>query len=511
MKHYVTVLLISLCLISGAVSAAEVSNITLAHENGFTVARIDVDGTVRFSHQTEIAKDGRPFRVIVDILAAVHELGATNFTELPQSTITGIRSSQFAVNPEQVVRVVFDMDHETVYQVEAEDNCVNISFPDKIAVPFANWSTREVVNALNEAQRNKAAVTSAAAPASPPTVAGSDSRVSKTASELNVAINKDRQSSLQASVEKGLSGDKQEAEPPQKTKPTTIAKTTTPPEGNKAQESIQKPQKDDFRPEVAAQPDVRSQDQPIAGKPSIKKSESKAEKATAEKTILSKTVAAVPPPGEPAKDESFVGPPLAAMPPYVEPEPDPEPVRNETGDQKSQEPPQSQKDPTPPTDKAQEPAPEPDIEEPEDTDIPDESFESPPTDKKPTSRFRRSPTSPTKIKGTLVAEFPKRLVIKYKASGADPFETLINEAKTNNSLVEKKIPNVEALRMVGVLETADGENSALFEDTDGYGYILKEGDKVKKGYVLRIEADRVYFQIFEYGWSRTLALDMEEF
>ena len=41
--------------------------------------------------------------------------------------------------------------------------------------------------------------------------------------------------------------------------------------------------------------------------------------------------------------------------------------------------------------------------------------------KKPTSRFRRSPTRPTKIKGTLVAEFPKRLVIKYKARGRDPF------------------------------------------------------------------------------------------
>jgi len=134
----------------------------------------------------------------------------------------------------------------------------------------------------------------------------------------------------------------------------------------------------------------------------------------------------------------------------------------------------------------------------------------PKTKKKSTARFRRSPTRPTKIKGTLVAEFPKRLVIKYRARGyRDPFETLINDAKTYNNPIERRIPNVEGLKLVGVLESKTGGNRALLEDADGYGYILKEGDKVQKGYVLRIEPDRVYFQIFEYGWSRTVALNMD--
>ena len=61
---------------------------------------------------------------------------------------------------------------------------------------------------------------------------------------------------------------------------------------------------------------------------------------------------------------------------------------------------------------------------------------------------------------------------------------------------------------VGIIE-AGSSNRALFEDKDGYGYILKSGDKVKNGYVLRVESDRVYFQIFEYGWSRTVALQIE--
>jgi hypothetical protein len=116
-----------------------------------------------------------------------------------------------------------------------------------------------------------------------------------------------------------------------------------------------------------------------------------------------------------------------------------------------------------------------------------------------------------KIKGTMVAEFPRRLVLKYKGrSRRDPFETLINAAKTSNDPIEKRSPNIEGLRLVGILEAASGPNQALFEDNDGYGYILKSGDKVRNGYVLRVEGDRVYFQIFEYGWSRTVALKIEE-
>ena len=111
----------------------------------------------------------------------------------------------------------------------------------------------------------------------------------------------------------------------------------------------------------------------------------------------------------------------------------------------------------------------------------------------------------------MVAQFPKRLVVKYKSqSYRDPFATLIDESKTYNNPIEKKIPNVEGLRLVGIIQAEQkSENRALFEDNDGYGYILKTGDKVRKGYVLRVNSDKVYFQIFEYGWSRTVALNLE--
>jgi hypothetical protein len=60
-----------------------------------------------------------------------------------------------------------------------------------------------------------------------------------------------------------------------------------------------------------------------------------------------------------------------------------------------------------------------------------------------------------------------------------------------------------------VLQSENGSYVALFEDKNNYGYILREGDKVENGYVLRINKDKVYFQIFEYGWSRTVALHID--
>lgn len=133
------------------------------------------------------------------------------------------------------------------------------------------------------------------------------------------------------------------------------------------------------------------------------------------------------------------------------------------------------------------------------------------TDLKSTARFRRNPAAQAKIKGTMVAEFPKRLLIRYEAeSYRDPFAPLIDNTRTNDSPFEARIPNVEGLRLVGIIESESGDNRALLEDKSHYSYMLKSGDKVQKGYVIRVEEDKIYFQIFEYGWSRTIALTIYE-
>ena len=96
---------------------------------------------LRFTHQTEEAKDGKPFRVIVDILSATHKLSANNFLSLPDCPIKGIRSSQYTVKPEASVRIVFDMEAEQVYRVESGDSWVKLFFADKAKRTFEWWWT----------------------------------------------------------------------------------------------------------------------------------------------------------------------------------------------------------------------------------------------------------------------------------------------------------------------------------------------------------------------------------
>ncbi len=128
------------------------------------------------------------------------------------------------------------------------------------------------------------------------------------------------------------------------------------------------------------------------------------------------------------------------------------------------------------------------------------------------AQFRRSiDQRKIKLKGTQVAEFPKRLTIKYKTHGTrDPFATLlVDKGSGSNDPMMAELPNVEALTMVGILRDANGKTRGLFEDIDGRGYILSKGDKVRNGTVLKVTRQKAYFQIFEYGWSRTVALSLE--
>ena len=116
------------CLIAGTVSASKVSDVELFYDNGLTTAKIKVEGTVRFTHQTEVAKDNKPYRVIVDVLSGTHNLGGHKFVSLPNCPVKAIRSSQYAVNPEAIVRIVFDMDAERVYRIDTKENYDTLSY-----------------------------------------------------------------------------------------------------------------------------------------------------------------------------------------------------------------------------------------------------------------------------------------------------------------------------------------------------------------------------------------------
>ena len=573
-------------LASGQVLASQVTDVALHYQDGSTVAHIDIKGSVRFTHQTEEAKDGKPFRVIVDVLSATHHLPAKDFLSLPECPVVKIRTSQYSVKPEKVVRLVFDMEEVTFYRVDSDDNSISLFFPDKQRRKFAVWSSATYAATSKVAQKmatetpgQSKAVASAAQAA----------KSKKTVVELNQAIDDDRLFSLAG-------------EP-------ALASTTTEPAKKEPAPTVDK-QKSTVRiksqtERAPAAPEVRQVPvvivdvpygpefdenllKPLVSEPVVDVSGVAKDQADKPPAVREGEPAVEKPAAAPARQELPVEKILAAAPTDATAPPTPKAEAKPTGSkeqkpaatgkqaaqttldnkkaavtsgQKKDQPSRPTVAKKPETETLQQRTPPP-IEKKPAVDKPVPAVDKPgpalavadnqdqpklakksvqkkattpdkaaaqkkagetqdstveikdkkDTDKKPsTSRFRRSPTRPTKIKGTLVAEFPKRLVIKYKArSSRDPFETLINEAKTYNSPIDKRIPNIEGLELVGVLESEVGANSALFEDKNGYGYILKEGDKVRKGYVLRVEHDRVYFQIFEYGWSRTVALNIDE-
>ncbi|MDD3732059.1 MAG: hypothetical protein PHU88_06755 [candidate division Zixibacteria bacterium] len=430
-----------------SVFAARVTNVELSYLDGNTVARIYVDGKIRFVHQTEEPKDGKPFRVIVDILAATHALGQKNFTALPDCLVESIRSSQYSVTPEEIVRVVFDLKESSIYRIEADNSAVTVYFQDKKTASFMTWSTVKYLMNPQQEKPKPAPVT----------------------------------------VAQSLPSDGKKAEVKPVSQEPVVSKPVVAP--NPVQAVLSGPT---VQPETGIQKDVATSPPPP---PVVKPVPAEKEKTTPPSKDIKLAV----------NDSPTVGPTVSQD---VKPEQklNTKPEAAET---------LAPEKPSPGSTSSDKPAPVKKEEKVEKKEAPQSEgkpqLEENKSQSTSTSRFRRSPTRPTKIKGTLVAEFPQRLVVKYKANAyRDPFETLINESRTYDSPIQQRLANVEGLKLVGVIESGAG-NRALFEDNEGYSYILQSGDKVKKGYVLRVENDRVYFQIFEYGWSRTVALEIEEY
>jgi len=129
-------------------------------------------------------------------------------------------------------------------------------------------------------------------------------------------------------------------------------------------------------------------------------------------------------------------------------------------------------------------------------------------DQDDSSQAEQQPPPPAKKpqKSTKVEEFPKRKTVKYEVSSSrDPFKPLVGQGST---LIPGQIPSVENLILVGVFDDESGRK-ALFEDSEGNGFILAPNDRVQNGYLVSINKDKAIFQITEYGWTRTVALNLQ--
>src|SRR3989304_3544509 len=99
MNKRISIIFVTFLALTAVSALAEtaVDALHLKKINNETVLKIDLSGPFQFSHQAEVAKDGKPHRIIVDLFPAVHNLGQKVFAKLPQSLVASIRTSQYAV------------------------------------------------------------------------------------------------------------------------------------------------------------------------------------------------------------------------------------------------------------------------------------------------------------------------------------------------------------------------------------------------------------------------------
>lgn len=411
--------ILAVALAVPAVHATEVNNITVGRFEDFTVVTLYGDAPLTVTHQMVAAKNGKPDRIVVDVTGAEHGLPDNNFRDLPKSTITAIRTSQFAVSPEPVVRVVLDLAHSAAYQMKIAGRRARImvSLPQDPPIPL-EWSARDLstgnVYAASENVTHPAPATNAAASSDLPTV---NSETANSEAEPNPAAVPDQADQA----------------------PSTFAQSESGSEMAQHDDIVPMPMPKD-RPEEEINYDV-----PVPGSENLAQ-------------------ATMPAGDEPVAEASDSDLPKAM--------PESEELASAGNPPATEEMPVAEATPIP-----------------DEGSLPVASLTTLP----PTSSV------PEQI-------IPERESVVYHTNGLrDPFAPLI---KVGGSFNAAALPDVSSLRMVGVLH--DVKNSwGLFEDANGYGYILKQGDRVRNGRLAKLTEDKAFFQLTEFGWSRSVELDLE--
>lgn len=99
---------------------------------------------------------------------------------------------------------------------------------------------------------------------------------------------------------------------------------------------------------------------------------------------------------------------------------------------------------------------------------------------------------------------PKRDVIIYSGAGRrDPFISLVEGLEQAVSKVNIQYMNIADLTLKGILQIPNGY-LAIFEAVNGKSYLLKEGDQVYDGKLVRIEQNKVVFEKPEYDLLGTV-------
>lgn len=119
---------------------------------------------------------------------------------------------------------------------------------------------------------------------------------------------------------------------------------------------------------------------------------------------------------------------------------------------------------------------------------------------------KKEPAKAPRTSGVQIEAYPERKLVDYgTGSLRDPFVPLLGSF---SGQLGGEIPSLENLKLVGILESAQ-RAWALLEDSEGNGYMLTPNDRVKNGYLVSVSKNKAVFQVTEYGWTRTVALELK--
>jgi hypothetical protein len=155
----IMLVLISALLTAGlaqsALATPHVENISLKKQGEYVELTVYADGPFTFSHFIEEAKAGKPYRVVLDMKDCLHKLPQFNFRDLPTSVITAVRTSQYKIKPDKVVRIVADLSRSATYTIKQGQDRITLIFAAPEEKEFQFWCAAP----LSEAEKIKLALT----------------------------------------------------------------------------------------------------------------------------------------------------------------------------------------------------------------------------------------------------------------------------------------------------------------------------------------------------------------
>ena len=96
----------------------------------------------------------------------------------------------------------------------------------------------------------------------------------------------------------------------------------------------------------------------------------------------------------------------------------------------------------------------------------------------------------------------------YQSYGkTDPFQILVSGDYEHSTAAD--VADMNSAKLVGVMWGQD-DRFALVEDGDGFGYILRVGDRVQNGRVVSIRKNSLAARITLYGITNQVVLKLEK-